>query len=171
MDSKEDSSLEKEASVSVADVAVAVVTKKHTARAQLEIDALSAWEKDFKELALIFDGIKLKSDTSTSSDENLIKFKGELEKVFQNVISVKSSISQIVDSYDGLCNEFIEIATEDASKDDDDNALKTLSLQIKRAEDMIESGAKREEILKGEIRQIKHEATNLNNTIKQVLYN
>lgn len=64
-----------------------------------------------------------------------------------------------------------EIANEEKEKNKlEENFLKSLKQQIKRAEDMLDTGQKREELLKSEARQLKHDIVNLNNTIKQVYF-
>lgn len=148
------------------DTAASDVTNNVTFRTA-ELEAYEAWENDFKGLGDIYKTIM----NDSSNDENFLKFRSEFEKVYGGVVDIKGHAKQIVDSYGGLCSEILQtpdLVTKEGSKDDQDAiALKTLKQQTKTAEDMLESGGKREELLKAELRQLKHDITNLSATIKQ----
>ncbi|KAJ3057197.1 hypothetical protein HK097_011202 [Rhizophlyctis rosea] len=108
---------------------------------------------------------------ATSQDDIFAKFRAEYEKMHRAAIRSWDHSQKMFSQYRDYYGEFL---ANDASKQEsakttmaDQQTLKTLKAQIKRAEEMVEASGHREELSKEELRQLRADVTNLNATLKQ----
>ncbi|KAJ3322388.1 hypothetical protein HDV06_003108 [Boothiomyces sp. JEL0866] len=103
-------------------------------------------------------------------DDNLEKFRTEYTKLLKVIKRSSKNALKLKTKSDDVIKEItiVEQQAVDSSKlGQDAQTLKTLKNQIIRAESLLESSNKREELARMEIRQLRQDIANLNSTIKQ----
>ncbi|KAJ3042969.1 hypothetical protein HDV00_006276 [Rhizophlyctis rosea] len=108
---------------------------------------------------------------AVDQDDLFAKFRSEYEKMHRAAIRSWEHSQKMFAQYRDYYGEFLgnEGAKHEAAKATmaDQQTLKTLKAQIKRAEEMVEASSHREEVAKEELRQLRADVTNLNATLKQ----
>ncbi|KAJ3262633.1 hypothetical protein HK103_000162 [Boothiomyces macroporosus] len=103
-------------------------------------------------------------------DDNLEKFRTEYAKLLKVIKRSSKNAMKLKAKSEDVVKEItiVEQQAVDSSKlGQDAQTLKTLKNQIIRAEALLESSNKREELARMEIRQLRQDIANLNSTIKQ----
>ncbi|KAJ3343130.1 hypothetical protein HDU93_009680 [Gonapodya sp. JEL0774] len=105
------------------------------------------------------------------ADDNLVKLRAEYDKMHRAILRSRQHSDTLYAQQLDLHNEYTanlastEIAHRSSAQDQE--TLKNLRLQIRRAADMVESSAKREEAFKEDLRQLRQDVANLHATVKQ----
>lgn len=120
---------------------------------------LKSWELEYTEIVAY--------QPAAFNDENYTLFKTEIGKILHGVSQMKDNVVNLVASYQDLANEYIQKDLPDTTVNTDQDTLKTLKQQIKKCEEILDTSAKREEVAKGDVRQLKQDIVNLSTTIKQ----
>eukprot|EP00842_Homolaphlyctis_polyrhiza_P000513 jgi/Hompol1/1462/HPOL_001881-RA len=127
-----------------------------------------SWESEFIEFQKEY--TQIYSEVS-EADDVFFRFASEYKKVYRAVERTKTHALDLYNQYEAIQREFLNNVEQQAdgvkSQDHDQQTLKTLKQQIKRAEQMLEQSNRREDVAKSDLRQLKHDITTLTNTIKQ----
>ncbi|KNC96800.1 uncharacterized protein SPPG_08003 [Spizellomyces punctatus DAOM BR117] len=106
-----------------------------------------------------------------AENDELNPFRIEYEKMHRAVIRSREHIEKLFAQYETSYDEYrVNLAQAQEAKEasvQDQQTIKVLRAQIKRAEEIVESSNKREEAAKEELRQLKMDISNLNATLKQ----
>ncbi|KAK6095254.1 hypothetical protein MT418_004699 [Batrachochytrium dendrobatidis] len=128
----------------------------------------NAYEQEFAQMEAEFHAIHAEADPNA---DIFFRFLSEYKKVFVALSHSKSHAYELGDQFiavqrECLNNDQLQV---DGVKtlDHDQQTLKTLKVQIKRAEQMFEQSLHREEVAKNDQRQIKNDIISLTATIKQ----
>ncbi|KAL2911092.1 hypothetical protein HK105_209456 [Polyrhizophydium stewartii] len=126
------------------------------------------WEAEFAKMQHEFLEIKSEAD---SAEDTFFRFASEYKKVFRALERTQSHASELFVQFEEIQREFLSNVEQQAdgvkALDHDQQTLRTLRQQIKRAEQMLEQSNKREDLAKNDLRQLKHDITSLTTTIKQ----
>ena len=129
-------------------------------------------EKDRMENLYVVVSGEYKSEfEGVSPDGQLSKFRTEYDKMFKAFVRSRDHINRLFDQYGMLYGEAVSNLSfnSEAMKSSvvDQQTLRNLKAQIKKASDILETSSKREEALKEETRSLKADINSLQQTMKQ----